>query len=323
MLALTSIVARSTAPGMSLRALIRISGPDAIAIAGSRCGALPRVRCCIIARYSLASGPLPVLIAVMPGPGSYTGEDVVEIQVPGNQTLVERIIDDLTASESCRRAHPGEFSARGYLAGRFSLAQAEGVAAIINAENSQQLDAARTLRDGSAGAAYAALTDELLTLLALVESGIDFSDQDDVVAIGSGALRERLARLISQVDEYGARPKHDGVSGVLPRVALVGHPNAGKSTLFNALVGHRRSVVSDVAGTTRDVIEEELDLSQASADAGRIALQDLAGLDQQAAGARERPDALAQTAASVFVLEPSRRCHRPPPPPRAARRRQR
>ena len=120
---------------------------------------------------------LPVLSMAMPGPSSFTGEDVLEVLVPGMPHLVERIIDAWTTREGCRRARPGEFSARAFLAGRMSLEQAEGVAAIIAAENDEELVAAKGLCEGRTGRRHAALASELAGLLALVEAGIDFTDQ--------------------------------------------------------------------------------------------------------------------------------------------------
>jgi tRNA modification GTPase len=191
------------------------------------------------------------------------------------------------AIESVRLAGPGEFTARAYLNERMSLDQAEGIAAVIAAESAEQLAAAGELLSGATGDVYRAWAEELATLLALVEAGIDFTDQEDVVAIAPEELRGRLAVLTAAIRE---RIGGEGVveaSAGLPRVVLVGEPNAGKSTLFNALLGRERAVVSAEAGTTRDVLEEPLDLTGALPGAGRVTLVDMAGLDRTGAASQE------------------------------------
>jgi tRNA modification GTPase len=240
-------------------------------------------------------------------PRSYTGEDAAEVQVPGNPTLVERVVLDMTSREGVRLANPGEFTARAYLNGKLTLDQAEGVAATIAATNEEQLVAARSLLEGRAGAEYRRWAEELTTLLALVESGIDFTDQEDVVPIAPVALLSRINALRREV---GAHLGHAGgreAAGALARVALVGRPNAGKSTLFNALLGRKRAVTSPLSGTTRDVLAEELDLGRDVPGASAVLLEDLAGLDPDFHGdgsvsAREAQLAASRAAADADVL---------------------
>lgn len=183
----------------------------------------------------------------------------------------------MCAVEGVRRAEPGEFTARAYLAGRLTLAQAEGVAAKISAESARQLEAADRLLAGRAGDDYRSWTDEIASLLALVEAGIDFVDQEDVTPISPSALHHRLESLIATVEPLlGSAPTLDR-GGPRPLVVLVGPPNAGKSTLFNTLLGRTRAVTSSIAGTTRDAIIEPLDLSDVAGP--QIDLADLPGLD--------------------------------------------
>jgi tRNA modification GTPase len=217
-------------------------------------------------------------VVVLPGPNSFTGQDTLELALPANTTLVERVVAALTSQSGVRLAQPGEFTARAFLAGRMTLEQAEGVAAFIAAQHEEQLDAARDLKAGVVGMTYREWADELTTLLALVEAGIDFTDQEDVVPIPPARLHQRVLALRDAVALHLGGAAGGAASTALPHVALVGVPNAGKSTLFNALLGRERAVASARAGTTRDIIEEELDLSRDVPGAGSVLLQDLPGL---------------------------------------------
>ncbi|HEX8877363.1 MAG TPA: GTPase [Phycisphaerales bacterium] len=283
------ILAPATPPGFAPRAIVRLSGSGVFAflrdwtVTSDRPLPDPLTRGIHAATGRVGGFPLPLLIAVFPGPNSFTGEDVAELLLPGNPHLMQRVIDELLARATAsgvamRRANPGEFSARAFLNDRMSLEQAEGVAALIAAETVEEMDAAQRLLRGERGDQYRALADEAATLLALVEAGIDFTDQEDVVAIAPADLRQRLAGLIRAIDSITGAAAGEEADRSLPRVVLAGKPNAGKSTLFNALLGRQRAVVSPIAGTTRDVLEEELALADAHA-----LLCDCAGIEEAAA----------------------------------------
>jgi tRNA modification GTPase len=281
-----TIAAIASPPTRSARGVIRLSGPatrEALA-AVSDSQARPWDRGAFAARMRLDQLQLPLLVLAYRAPRSYTGEDAAELLLPGNPALLERVMAALLALPGVRQATPGEFTARAYLNERLTLAQAEGVAGVIAAGNAEQLEAARGLLEGSTGAQYNAWAEELATLLALVEAGIDFTDQEDVVAIAPAELVRRLAALAAAIRQFTGAEAGAAVRAGIPRVVLAGRPNAGKSTLFNALLGRERAVVSEVAGTTRDVLEEPLDLCQELPGAGPVLLIDLAGLDDPATG---------------------------------------
>jgi tRNA modification GTPase len=225
------------------------------------------------------------VILLLPAPHSYTGEDSAELQLPGNHDLLNRCLDALIQSADehhihARHAEPGEFTARAFFNQRLTLTQAEGVAATIAAQSDAQLRAARILRGDALGRFARLLADDLAGALALVEAGIDFTDQEDVVAISPMALLDRLLALRGRIEQQLSRAVGSEQLQAIPSVVLAGRPNAGKSTLFNALLGHERAVVSDVAGTTRDVLAEPLEIATARGPA-EVMLVDLAGADEE------------------------------------------
>ncbi len=286
------IIAVSSPPGRSHRGLIRITGPDLAPLIDAVLNPSPTPRtlttCTLKAQGlpsslkapGLPSRGLPVLALYHRGPHSFTTHDVLEIQCPGNPALLDRLLHRLLDAMRQtlgvgRIAEPGEFTQRAFLAGRIDLTRAEGIAATISATADAQLAAARLLRTGRLGQWAVELVDRFAQALALVEAGIDFVDQDDVTPIAPRALDGRLDDARRTIESLLKRSRSWSAIEALPWVVLVGPPNAGKSTLFNALLGRTRAVVSDVAGTTRDVLTEPLRIGD-----GEVMLVDIAGLDR-------------------------------------------
>jgi len=327
-----TIVALASPNAGAARALVRLSGPMAIDALRALGADPPDEPALAALRLPLAPGgaPMPVLAMLFRAPRSYTSEDAADLLPPGNPALVRGLIDRLALVDGVRLAGPGEFTLRALLAGRLTPEQAEGVAMTIAAESKRDLHHAARLRTGEAGAEHRSLADDLADTLALVEAGIDFTDEEDVRPIAPEALRARLEAMLARLDDWlsgaGARES----ARETPTVVLAGAPNAGKSTLFNALLARRRAVVSETPGATRDALVEPLDLT-ADTPGGVltgapsvVSLVDLAGLDE-ALTRRSPVDAAAQKAArdaiadadAILLCDPGGRFDLPLPETRA------
>ncbi len=272
-----TIVAVSSPPGRSMRGLVRLTGPDAIGFL-KRCLGLKEIepRRLVCGRL-VEPLSLPVLVSVFCGPRSYTGEDMAEIQCPGNQAILEGLLHYFVGL-GARLAEGGEFTYRAYTGGKIDLTQAEGVMATIAAYSDSQLDAASQLREGYLGVFARDCVEGLSLQLALVEAGIDFVDQEDVVPIGALALGENLALILEALHRVQRHSQSWGALEALARVVLVGDPSVGKSTLFNRLLGRERAVISAMPGTTRDVLIEPWLIPCADGQMREVMLTDIAGL---------------------------------------------
>ncbi|MFM9146771.1 MAG: tRNA modification GTPase [Verrucomicrobiota bacterium] len=252
-----TIVAAATPAGRSALAVVRIDGPLASELSAKglgRSAPLPERRAAAGVWRDLRGEPVDQVVAVRWDAGrSFTGGDTLELTCHGNPLLVRRIVEDLLA-RGARMAEPGEFTRRAFLTGRMDLTQAEGVADLIHANGERALEAARRLLAGELGRLVAAWSERLLSTLATLEAHIDFPEED-LPAEDPRGPAAALAALASELSGYAGTARHDAALRGGLRVAVVGAPNAGKSSLLNALTGASRALVSPEAGTTRDWIE--------------------------------------------------------------------
>ena len=257
-----TIVALATPTGRGALAVVRVSGPRARAV-GQAIGALTEVaiapRRAVRARLR-AADDIPIddaLVTFFPGPDSYTGEDVLEMSTHGGQAVTRTVLAACIAA-GCRAALPGEFTRRAVLNGKMDLVQAEAVADLIDAHTSASQRQALLQLDGGLSRRVEALRSDVIGLEALIAYDIDFPGEDDG-PIASEVIASSARHLAASIDGLLATaPRANELrNGAL--VVIAGPPNAGKSSLFNALLGSNRALVTEIAGTTRDAIEALLD----------------------------------------------------------------
>lgn len=267
-----TIFALATPPGRGAIAILRLSGPgtDAALTALGAGGLKPRYA----ALRDLAHDGRPIdqaLVLRFPAPNSYTGEDCAELHLHGGRAVVEAAANALVAL-GLRPADPGEFTRRAFENGRMDLAQAEAVADLIDAETAAQAGQALGQLDGALSQTYAGFRRDLLTALALVEAEIDFPDEEvpDNLARSAGPVLDRLIADLKAAlaDARRGERVREGY-----RIVLIGETNAGKSSLFNALVAREAAIVTPIAGTTRDVLDADLIIGGYA-----VTLSDTAGL---------------------------------------------
>tara|TARA_R110002074_G_scaffold12755_18_gene46664 strand:+ start:1507 stop:2802 length:1296 start_codon:yes stop_codon:yes gene_type:complete len=237
--------------------ILRISGPDAGKALASLTGNLPEPRVGTLSKITdMVNKALldQALCLWFPGPNSATGEDLAEIHCHGGRAVIRAIEGALEQIDGLRRAEPGEFTRRAFIHGKIDLAEAEGLSDLLFAETELQRKAAVRNAGGALSRKVEDWQQRILQLSAQVEAELDFSDEDDVAPAQADLLRQAVAALVAEMGSLLARPRAEKLRDGI-RVVLGGPPNSGKSTLLNALVEREAAIVSDIAGTTRDVIE--------------------------------------------------------------------
>ena len=293
-------------------AVARISGPKAGSVLIELAGGLPKPRVASFRRFvdpvtgdSLDNG----LALWFPGPNTATGEDLSELHLHGGRAVVAAVLDCLGRQEGLRLAEAGEFTRRAFENGRIDLAQAEGLADLLAAETEGQRRSALALAEGALGTRVAHWQRQVLHRSALIEAALDFSDESDVedASAHDGArVCEGLIALASEVRTLLANPPaerlRDGV-----RIVLAGPPNAGKSSLFNELIGRDAAIVTDVAGTTRDRIEAPVMLDGLPLlFIDTAGLRDEAGDEVETLGIARTGEALAQADMILWLGHPDK-----------------
>ncbi len=236
--------------------IIRISGPMALAAVARLAGRTPTARRPSLAKLRDAGGLIldEALLLTFPGPDSATGEDLAELHLHGGRAVVRAVEAELAAIPGLRRAEAGEFTRRAFLHGRIDLNEAEGLSDLLAAETEHQRRAAANMFGGVFSCSIENWRSELLRISALTEAELDFSDEDDVGVQNNDAISTSCDALNAEIELILQSPSAEKLRDGL-RVVLGGPPNSGKSSLLNALAGRDAAIVSDIAGTTRDVIE--------------------------------------------------------------------
>lgn len=300
-----TIVAAATPAGTGGVGVVRISGPATEAIARRMLGSLPEPRVATVRRFRNAvREPLDEGLALyFPAPASFTGESVLELHGHGGPVPVSMIVD-AAVELGARLAEPGEFSKRAFLNGKLDLAQAEAVADLIGSGTEQAARAALRSLTGTFSSAVNALAEKLVRLRMHVEAAIDFPEEE-IDFLSDKALVRRLDDCELAFDKLLAQTRQGRLLRDGYQVVIVGKPNAGKSSLLNLLSGQDAAIVTEVAGTTRDVLREQIDI-----DGLAVELVDTAGLRNdpdriEAEGIRRAREALERADAALWIQDAS------------------
>ena len=301
----TTIVANATPAGRGGIGVVRLSGSDAFAIAARlfprETMPAPRVAHFCILRDDSGARVDHALLTFFPAPHSYTGEDVVEIATHGSPVVLDWLLR-AALGHGATQARPGEFTERAFLRGRMDLVQAEAVRDLIDAQTLEQARQAAEQMGGSVAAAIRPVKEQLVALIAALEAGIDFAE-DDIDTMPAEQIAATISPLLPPLEALLASFAHGRLLREGLRLAIVGEPNAGKSSLFNRLVERDRAIVTATPGTTRDVIAERISL-----DGIPVELLDTAGLrdtddEAERMGVTRSREAMTEADAVLLVVD--------------------
>jgi tRNA modification GTPase len=255
-----TIAAIATPPGNGGVGVIRISGPAVVAIAGQLSSKVLKPRYAMFSKFLDADGGVidSGLVIYFPGPASFTGEDVLELQAHGGSVVMDMLLRRVLAL-GARLANPGEFSQRAFLNNKIDLAQAEAIADLITCGTEQAVRSAQQSMQGVFSEQINELIDQLIELRVYIEAAIDFVDEE-IDFLSDGLVANKIQQLHQKVAQIQATAQQGRLLRDGMVVVLAGKPNAGKSSLMNALAGYDAAIVTDIAGTTRDVLRERIQL---------------------------------------------------------------
>lgn len=256
-----TIVAQATAPGRGGVGIVRVSGPAAEQVAEIMLGKLPRVRYAEYLPFKDEQGQVldQGIALLFKAPNSFTGEDVLELQGHGGPVIMDMLIRRILQIDGIRPARPGEFSERAFINDKLDLAQAEAIADLIEASSEQAARSAMHSLQGQFSSKIQQLVESLIRLRIYVEAAIDFPDEE-IDFLSDGKVAGDLYRIMSELDDVRGEAKQGALLREGMKVVIAGRPNAGKSSLLNALAGRESAIVTEIAGTTRDVLREHIHL---------------------------------------------------------------
>ena len=254
-----TIAAQATAPGKGGVGIIRVSGPAVIAVAKKILGVVPKVRKAEYLTFNDRHGQaLDQGIAIyFKGPNSFTGEDVIEFQGHGGPVLLDMLLREILTLPSVRVAKPGEFSEQAFLNDKLDLTQAEAIADLINSSSEQAARCALHSLQGDFSKLINQIVNDTIQLRMYVEAAIDFPEEE-IDFLADEKVVNNLKAIINRVSEVKSKAQQGSIIREGMRVVIAGRPNAGKSSLLNALSGKESAIVTDIAGTTRDVLSEQI-----------------------------------------------------------------
>ena len=254
-----TIVAQATAPGRGGIGILRVSGPLATEVAQAVLGKCPKPRMADYLPFKDADGTVldQGIALYFKSPNSFTGEDVLELQGHGGQVVLDLLLKRILQIDGIRLARPGEFSEQAFLNDKLDLAQAEAIADLIDATSEQAARSALKSLQGEFSKKVNELVESVIYLRTYGEASIDFPDEE-IDFLADGKIEANLRGIINQLEDVNSEAKQGSILREGMKVVIAGRPNAGKSSLLNALAGREAAIVTDIAGTTRDVLREHI-----------------------------------------------------------------